>query len=105
MAKYIGRLRAEERTQLTELISRGRRAASVLTRAQILLKADTGRMGPAWSKPEIEEAIETGRTNVHRVRQTYVEDGVATPLERRLSMGRQYYKLDGAQESPLIAMV
>ena len=27
MAKYIGRLRAEERTQLTELISRGRRGS------------------------------------------------------------------------------
>jgi hypothetical protein len=48
MAKYIVRLTAEERMQLTELISTGRRAASVLARARILLKADASEGGPAW---------------------------------------------------------
>ena len=47
MVKYIVRLTAEERMQLTELISTGRRAASVLARARILLKADASEGGPA----------------------------------------------------------
>lgn len=59
MAKYIVRLTAEERTQLTELISTGRRAASILTRARILLKADASERGPGWSDGEIAEAVET----------------------------------------------
>ena len=62
-------------------------------------------MGPAWSKPEIEEAIETGRTNVHRVRQTYVEDGVATPPGTEAVDGPAVLQVGRAQESRLIAVV
>ena len=69
MAKYIVRLTAEERTQLTELISTGRRAASVLTRARMLLKADASEGGPHWSDQEIAEAVETSLSSIHRVRQ------------------------------------
>ncbi len=45
MVKDIVRLTLEERTQLTKLISTGRRAAAVLTRAQILRKADANAGG------------------------------------------------------------
>jgi transposase len=104
MAKYIVRLTAEERMQLTELISTGRRAASVLARARILLKADASEGGPAWSDGEIAEAVETSLASVHRVRQACVEDGVAAALTRKRPTGRQYRKLDGAQEARLVAL-
>lgn len=104
MAKYIVRLTAEERTQLTELISTGRRAASVLTRARMLLKADASEGGPDWSDREIAEAVETSLSSIHRVRQAFVEDGLAVALERQRPTGRQYRKLDGAQEARLIAV-
>jgi len=48
LPKYIVRLRAEERAQLEELIRTGKRAASVLTHARILLKADVGAGGRAF---------------------------------------------------------
>ena len=38
--KYVVRLTAEERGQLDELISKGKRSAQLLTKARILLKAD-----------------------------------------------------------------
>jgi transposase len=104
MAKYIVRLTAEERMQLTELISTGRRAASVLARARMLLKADASKGGPAWSDREIAEAVETSLASVHRVRQACVEDGVAAALTRKRPTGRQYRKLDGAQEARLVAL-
>jgi hypothetical protein len=104
MAKYIVRLTAEERTQLTELIATGRRAASVLTRARMLLKADASEGGPDWSDGEIAEAVETSLSSLHRVRQTFVEDGLAVALARQRPTGRQYRKLDGAQEAHLIAL-
>lgn len=104
MAKYIVRLTAEERTQLTERISTGRRAASVLTRARILLKADASEGGPDWSDGEIAEAVETSLSSIHRVRQAFVEEGVAVALARQRPTGRQYRKLDGAQEAHLIAL-
>lgn len=104
MATYIVRLTAEERTQLTEVISTGRRAASVLMRARILLKADASEGGPAWSDGAIAEAVETSLSSVHRVRQACVEEGLAAALERQRPTGRQYRKLDGAQEARLVAL-
>lgn len=104
MAKYIVRLTAEERTQLTELISTGRRAASGLTRARMLLKADASEGGQDWSDREMAEAVETSLSSVHRVRQAFVEEGLAAALERQRPTGRQYRKLDGAQEARLIAL-
>ena len=104
MAKYIVRLTAEERMQLTELISTGRRAASVLTRARMLLKADASEGGPHWSDQEIAEAVETSLSSIHRVRQTFVDEGLAAVLARQQPTGRQYHKLDGAQEARLVAL-
>ena len=45
--KYIVRLSAEERQQLTELVHKGKAAAYRRTHAQILLWADEGEAGPA----------------------------------------------------------
>ena len=104
MAKYIVRLTVEEQTQLTELISTGRRAASVLTRARMLLKADASEGGPDWSDREIAEAVETSLSSIHRVRQAFVAEGLAGALARQRPTGRQYRKLDGAQEAHLIAL-
>ena len=89
MAKYIVRLTAEKRTQLTELISTGRRAASVLTRARMLLKADASEGGPHWSDQESAEAVETSLSSIHRVRQACVEAGLAAVLARQRPTGRQ----------------
>jgi hypothetical protein len=47
LPKYIVRLTDEERTRLDDLIRTGKRAASVLIHARILLKADAGRTGRA----------------------------------------------------------
>src|SRR5712691_12374365 len=104
MAQYIVRLTAEERTQLTELIATGRRAASVLTRARMLRKADANEGGPAWSDRAIAEAVETSLSSLHRVRQAFVEEGLAVALERQRPTGRPYRTLDGAQEARLIAV-
>ena len=104
MVKYVVHLASEERAQLTGLISKGRRAASVLARARILLKADVHAEGRHWTDPEIAEAVETSVSSVHRVRQAFVEEGLAAALERRKPTGRQYRKLDGAQEARLLAL-
>jgi hypothetical protein len=43
--KYVVRLSAEEREQLSELIRSGKRSARLLTKARILLKADVSEAG------------------------------------------------------------
>lgn len=102
--KYIVRLEAEERQQLLELVAKGKRAASVLTRARILLKADAGAEGPDWKDDDIVEALETSLSTVHRVRQAFVQEGLEAALYRKKPTDRQYRKLDGDQEARLVVL-
>ncbi len=104
LPKYIVRLTAEERDPLEELTHTGRRAAAVVIHARILLKADVGAGGPGWDDGRIAEAVECGASTVSRVRQAFVERGLAAALFRKKPTGRQYRKLDGAQEARLIAL-
>ena len=102
--KFVVRLEPEERQQLLDLIGKGKRAASVLTRARILLKADAGEEGPGRDDAAVAEAVETSASTVHRVRQAFVEEGLEEALYRKKPTGRQYRKLDGDQEARLIAV-
>lgn len=104
LPKYMVRLTADERAQMEDLIRTGKRAASVLIHARILLKADAGESGPDWDDEQIAEAVECGASTVYRVRRAFVEEGLAAALFRKKPTGRQYRKLDGAQEARLIAL-
>lgn len=102
--RYIVRLNSAERQGLIDLVTTGKRAASTITRARILLKADVGPEGEAWDDEPIADAFETSLSTVHRVRQAFVEDGLEEALVRKKPTGRQYRKLDGDQEARLIAV-
>ena len=102
LPKYIVRLTANERAELNDLIRTGKRAASVLLHARILLKADASVDGPGWNEAQIAEAVECGASTVYRVRQAFVEAGLPAALFRKKPTGRQYRKLDGVQEAHLI---
>ena len=104
MATDVVRLTAEERGKLTEMISTGRRAASMLTHARMLLKAEAHDEGPPWTDPQIAEALETRVATVHRVRPAFVEEGRAAALERKRPTGRQERQRDGTPAAPWIAL-
>lgn len=73
MKKYIIRLSKEERETLTKLTTSGRGSARMFTRSRILLKADQGNKGPAWSDERISEALDVTVQTVERVRKQLVE--------------------------------
>src|SRR4030095_10062951 len=104
MLKYVVRLNPEEREQLLTLVNMGRGAAAKLLHARIVLKADVSAAGRRWTDAEIAEALETSASTVHRVRQAWVDQGMEAALARKPPAGRQYRKLDGAQEAQLIAV-
>ena len=104
MEKYVVRLQPEERQQLLTLVNTGRAAAAKLLHARILLKADRSVNALPWTDAEIAEALDTSPSTVHRVRQAWVEWGLEAALGRKCPTGRQYRKLDGAQEAHLIAL-
>jgi transposase len=100
--KFVVRLTAAERAQLQQMVADGHRAGSVLKRAWVLLQADAD--GPGWGDPAIAAAYGVSPSTVHRVREAFVERGLDAALYRRKPTGRQYRKLDGAQEAKLLAI-
>lgn len=100
--KFVVRLTAVEGADLQQMVDEGKRAGSILKRAWVLLKADAD--GPNWKDPEIAEAYGVSLSTVHRVRQAFVEEGLDAALYRKKPSGRQYHKLDGAQEAKLLAI-
>ena len=102
---YKVNLNPEERDELQRLVSTGKAAAYKRTRAQILLKADQGPDGPAWTDQQICEAFDVGRVTVERTRKALVLDGLPVALQRKK---REHpptpRKLDGSGEARLITL-
>ena len=102
--KRLVRLTDDQRTQLEKMIAGGRHAAASLVHARILLKADVGPGGPGLADAAIAEAVECSEGTVARVRKRFAECGLDAALHRRKPTGRQYRKLDGAQEARLVSL-
>jgi hypothetical protein len=103
--KYIVRLRAEEREHLDSLIRSGKHPAQRLTKARILLKADAGEAGEAWSDSQIAKALNTSLATIARTRQQLVEEGFEAVLTRKHSPASARERIfDGASEAKLIAL-
>jgi transposase len=94
----------EQRGQLLTLISSGTAPAHSLAHARILLKADEGEEGPAWTDLAIAEALETSVPTVERVRARFAQAGLDEALRRRVSSRPRPRKLDGTGEAHLIAL-
>ena len=102
--KYEVRLSDEERARLRTLLGQGQAPARLLTHARILLKADRSDAGAGWTDAAIAGALDVGLSTVARVRQRYVEAGLAAALARKGPDRVYERKLDGAGEAHLIAL-
>lgn len=102
--KYAVFLTEAERAQLRTLVGSGVAPARTLTRARILLKANQGEGGAAWSDAAIAGALEIHPTTVARVRRQWVEEGLAATLERKRP-DRVYPRIvDGEAEAHLVTL-
>src|SRR5581483_12403311 len=97
--KFIVRLSSEQRQELEQLAATGERSAAIITRARILLKADAGADG--WPDDRVAEALDISAATVARIRKKFVQQGLQAAVHRKRPTGRQYRKLDGAQEAQL----
>ena len=101
--KYAVRLGEEERARLRTLAGTGVAPARMLSRARVLLKADQGEGGAAWSDAAIAGALELHPTTVARIRRQCVERGVDAALERKRPDRVYPRALDGVAEAHLVA--
>ena len=94
-----------QRDELKALITSGISPARKLTRARVLLKADAGEFGPAYTDDQIQAAIEVSRRTLQRTRQTFTRQGLDAALtpKPRCDCGAPS-KFDGKKEAHLIAL-
>ena len=105
MKSYVVRLDEAERAALTDLVSAGAAPARAQTRARVLLKADQGPAGPAWTDAAIAAALESSVATVARVRRAWVAAGWADAVRRRPQPPRPAArKLDGVAAARLVAV-
>ncbi len=101
---YRVRLTDDDRAALYRLIAGGTAPARQLTHARILLKADEGRDGPAWTDTAIVAALDIDRSTVERVRRRFVQEGRDAALVHRPPRATKPRTLTGADEAHLIAL-
>ena len=103
--KYVVQLSAQERERLEAMVRTGKTLAQIVTRARILLKADTSEAGEAWSDSAIAVALDTSVNNVARARQQLVEEGFEATLKRKYNPNSARPRIfDGESEAKLIAL-
>ena len=104
MKQYIVELTSKERSQLQQIISKGKTTGYRIKYAHILLKADQSKAGPDWPDSKIAEAFNCNMSTVYRLRKRLVEKGFEAALQNGNKGKRKQRKLDGKAEARLIAL-
>jgi hypothetical protein len=103
--KYVVKLCPDERERLESMVHSGKHPARRLTKAGIVLKADTGEAGAGWSGSQIAAALDTSLAAIARTRQPPVEEGfAAVPSRQPAPAPARAGIFDGAAEAKLIAL-
>ena len=102
--KYRVTLTAEEREELQTLLAKGKASARKLAPARVLLQVDETEAAPGRTDEETGAALNLSVRTIERVRERFVEQGLAAALLPKPSTRRYERALDGAQEARLIAL-
>jgi len=103
-AKYVVELTTEERSQIRQMLSKGKAAAYKQRHGRILLLTDQGpHSDKKMSDIAIAQALACGQATVERIRKRFVLEGFEAALGRK---NRTNYrrKIDGKAEAHLIAL-
>src|SRR3982751_3921006 len=102
--KYRVTLSAAERDELAALLRKGKAAARKLAHARVLLQVDESEEGAMGTDEQVAQSLNLSRRTVERVRERFVEQGLASALQPQSSTRRYRRAFDGAQEARLIAL-
>jgi putative transposase len=93
------KLKADEKKQLAELLSRGRESVRVIKRAMLLRIMDGGK-----SAGKAAEAVGAGKTTAQEIRDRYFEGGLKRALWEAPRPGKERV-FTGRKEQQLVAML
>lgn len=101
--KYRVKLTEDERNELIGLKSRGKIAARKLNHIQMLLLADEASESGGWKDADIAQATSVSPMSVERVRKRFVEQGLESAINPKVSKRVYSRKLDGEAEAFLVS--
>jgi transposase len=97
------RLIKKQRKELKKLTHKGVISARKLKRAQVLLLSDEGRPEGRKTDQEIADVLDISTATVVRIRQRFVEEGLAAALEEKPRPGRPK-QLSGPDRAAVTAL-
>jgi transposase len=101
MKQHTINLTEQHRQTLTRIVKTGTHPAQVITRARILLQADTN--GTNWQDASIAEACSVGISTVERIRKNFCQHGLEQAIERKARKDKgKPIKIDGRVEAQII---
>lgn len=105
LKKHVVQLTGEQRQRCADMVRAGTAPARSITHAQVLLKTDSGPLGPGWTDQAIAEAFGVSTVTVAHIRKVMVADGLEAALDHYRDPRREYpHKLDGHQQAYLMAL-
>ena len=102
--KYRVTLTREERKALKQLITKGRTAGYRIRHAHILLALDEIPENAEWTDKKIAAAYDAHQRTIGNLRKRFVEEGLASALERKKRETPPVIKIDGEAEAQIIAV-
>ena len=107
MAKrYRVTLTQQERAELTELSSKGKRAVRTILYSRALLLLDQGEHAAnTWTIASVAEALGTTTRSLEKLKKRFVEEGLTEAIERKKrEKPPREIKFDGKFEAELLAL-
>ena len=106
MPRYKVTLNLEEREQLEQLTRKGRVAASKLMHARALLLCDQAEHNgeEPFMVKDAAKALGVSTQRIEKVKKRFVEEGLASAIERKASTRKPNIKFDGEFDARLMQL-
>ena len=104
--RYKVTLTKEEREELEELSTKGKRAVRTVLYARALLLLDAGEYGQKWIVSKVAEALGTSTRSLEKLKKQFVEEGLWSAIERKQRIKPPREVIFGGEfEAHLLALV
>ena len=105
MPRYTVTLELEEREHLEQLTRKGKVAASKLTHSRALLLCDQGEhSSEPFMVKDVAKALGVSTRTIEKVKKRFVEEGLESAIERKVSTRKPNIKFDGDFDAHLMQL-
>lgn len=103
--RYRVTLTKEERKDLTQMSTTGKKAAKKILYARALLLVDAGASGSRWKTKDVVTAVGLSARTIENLKKRFVEEGLDAALERKpRATPPRPIQFDGRFEARLVAL-